>query len=118
MLSYPKNCITLRGFKRRQGSATRALKPQPLPQHLMPRMLFLLRRPFYPSRYRFQLMHMPIQPLHMMMMRPLRFADRLFVADDRDAVLAERAVHVSRAVQRFLGPLGEGIEKQRMYLQM
>jgi hypothetical protein len=52
-------------------------------------------------------MHMFVQALDMMMVRLLGLADVALMADDRHAVLTQRAVHVSVAAQSFVGPLQE-----------
>jgi hypothetical protein len=54
-----------------------------------------------------QFMHMFVQALDMMMVRLLGLADVVIMADDRHAVLAQRAVHVASAAQSFVGPLQE-----------
>src|SRR5262249_50941281 len=65
-----------------------------------------------------EVMHVLVQSLHVVMVRPLRFAVAVLVADDRHPVLAQRAVHVAGAVQRFLGSLQERLHQQRVHLQV
>ena len=47
-------------------------------------------------------MHLYMNTLYVVMVRPLRFADGVFVSQDRRSILAEGAIHVAIAVQRFL----------------
>ena len=49
-----------------------------------------------------QVMHLYMNTLYVVMVRPLRFADGVFVSQDRRSILAEGAIHVAIAVQRFL----------------
>ena len=58
-----------------------------------------------------QVMHMGVQSLDVMVVRLLRFADLVLMAEDRHAILAERTVHVALAVQRFLGSLRERLQQ-------
>ena len=56
-------------------------------------------------------MHVAVQALDMMMVRLLRLADVLLVADDRYAVLAQRAIHMTGPLQGFLGPFQKGFNQ-------
>src|SRR5215467_9244241 len=57
-------------------------------------------------------------PLDMMMMALLGEADLRLEAEHLRAIFAERAVHLVLAPHDLLHPVGEGIEDQRMVLQI
>src|ERR1700730_14676252 len=61
----------------------------------------------------FQVVYVLVQPLDVVVVRPLRLADGALVADDGYAVLAQRAVHVAVAVQGLFRAIGEGLQQQR-----
>ena len=75
------------------------------------RIVFCLIRKDAAVFFSSQFMHMFVQTLDMMMVRLLGLADVALMADDRHAVLTQRAVHVSGTVQGFVGPLQEGFSR-------